>query len=148
MNPLFLYDQRVLIQQQLLLQQLAQYNQMMALRNACSFHVQQCQQIQPQSPLEIKTNEQKTIKNDEINDELSSFELSKSLGVSKAIKKSKETKSNKANASLQQSKKRIFLSMKDIRDVQYKKQNFTLPRYKITNDNQNTEVVKNKEEKN
>ncbi|CAD8131633.1 unnamed protein product [Paramecium octaurelia] len=140
MNPLFLYDQRVLIQQQLLLQQLVQYNSMIALRNACSFQVQQCQQIQPQSPLEIQTNEQKTIKNDEINDELSSFELSKSLRLSKNIKKSKETKSNKANTSLKQTKKRIFLSMKDIKDVQYKK-------YKITNDHQNDEVVKNQEEK-
>ncbi|CAK56499.1 unnamed protein product (macronuclear) [Paramecium tetraurelia] len=76
-----------------------------------------------------------------MNDEQSSFELSKSKKISKVIKKSKETKSNNQNSSQKQTKKKIFLSMKDIKDVQYKKNG-------IPNENKSEVVVTKQEEKN
>ncbi|CAD8057164.1 unnamed protein product [Paramecium sonneborni] len=141
MNSFLLYDQQFLIQQQLLLQQLVQFNSLLALRTACSLQIQQSPQIQPQSPKDINTIEHNTIKNDEIHDEQSSFELSKSQKISKTIKKQKEIKINNLNSSQKHTKKRIFLSMKDIKDVQYKK-------LKIPNDNKNEEVITKQEEKN
>ncbi|CAD8140352.1 unnamed protein product [Paramecium pentaurelia] len=141
MNTFFLYDPQFLIQQQLLFQYLVQYNSMIALRNAYSLQEQQRQLIHPQSPFDIRTIEHKTMKNDEIIDEQSSFELQKSKRISKTIKKSKETKQDNLNSSQQHTKKKIFLSMKDIKNAQYKK-------YKITNDNKNIEVVMNQEQKN
>ncbi|CAD8055860.1 unnamed protein product [Paramecium sonneborni] len=141
MNSFLLYDQQFLLQQQLLLQQLVQFNSMLALRNACSLQVQQSPQIYPRSPQEIHTIEHNTLKNDDIYDEQSSLELSKSQKISKNIKKQKEMKINNQNSSQKQIKKRIFLSMKDIKDVQYKKQ-------KLQKDNKNEEIVMKQEEKN
>ncbi|CAK81989.1 unnamed protein product (macronuclear) [Paramecium tetraurelia] len=140
MNSFLFYDPNFLLQQQLLFQQLVQYNTMFALRNAYSMSQSLSPQIQPKSPQECHTIDQNTVKNDETIDDQSSFELSKSNKIKKLIKKTKETKSNANNTSVKNQKKKIFLSMKDIKDVQYKK-------FKLVQEEQIQEDVKNPEEK-
>ncbi|CAD8060095.1 unnamed protein product [Paramecium sonneborni] len=124
MNSFLFWHPQFLLQQQLMLQQLVQYNSMIAIRNACTNSQSMSPQISPKSPQECSTIEQNTIKNDETNNDQSSFELSKSNKIKKNIKKTKETKTDKTYASEKNQKKKIFLSMKDIKNVQYKKSKF------------------------
>ncbi|CAD8147394.1 unnamed protein product [Paramecium pentaurelia] len=140
MNSFLFYDPHFLLQQQLLYQQLVQYNSMLALRNTYSMSQSSSPQIQPKSPQECPTIDQNTIKNDETIDDQSSFELSKSNKIKKLIKKTKEAKSNKSNPSQNNEKKKIFLSMKDIKDVQYKK-------FKLVQEEQIQEGLTNLEQK-
>ncbi|CAD8058164.1 unnamed protein product [Paramecium sonneborni] len=140
MNSFLFYDPLFILPQQMLLQQIVQYNSMLAFRNAYTISQSTSPQIQPKSPQECSTIEQNTVKNDETNDDQSSFELSKSNKIKKNIKKTKETKPDKTNPFEKKHNKKIFLSMKDIKDVQYKK-------FKFVQEDQIQEGPTNLEEK-